>query len=134
MASYLFEGVSIGGIDFPAIQRVIATPTYVIASENATAVFSVAGAVVENPGDLKYQWQYSSTGKTWSDTTLTGNKTATLSIKASAGRDGYQYRCIISRGIEEVVSNPCKLKVMKEDSAAELPADPVALSLDDEEQ
>ena len=59
----------------------------------STAKFSVAA----NGSGLKYQWQYrtSSTGS-WVNSPASGNTTATLSVSATASRNGYQYRCIVT--------------------------------------
>ena len=44
-----------------------------------------------------YQWQYKApTGSAWANTTLTGNKTDTLTVAATAGRNGYSYRCRVT--------------------------------------
>jgi hypothetical protein len=46
---------------------------------------------------LSYQWQYcSGPDSSWQNTGLTGNKTKTLTVDALAGRNGYQYRCVIT--------------------------------------
>ena len=46
---------------------------------------------------LTYQWQTSSSnGAKWGNTSLAGNKTATLSFTAPANYDGRLYRCIIT--------------------------------------
>lgn len=47
--------------------------------------------------NVSYQWQFSSNNATWSNTTLTGNKTASLSFEATVGRiNGKYYRCMIT--------------------------------------
>lgn len=58
-----------------------------------TAVFSVKAQ-----GDIaSWQWQYkTATGSGWMNATAAGNKTAQLSVPATAGRDGYMYRCKIT--------------------------------------
>ncbi|MBR4692860.1 MAG: hypothetical protein IKP17_08885, partial [Oscillospiraceae bacterium] len=46
---------------------------------------------------LQYQWQVSTDGgETWLNSSHTGNKTATLTGKATAARIGYQYRCVLT--------------------------------------
>ena len=50
-------------------------------------------------GTLKYQWQYSTNGTSWNDTTLTGYNTAKLTLTATlmdAGRIGTEDACIES--------------------------------------
>ena len=54
-----------------------------------TATFSVAAT-----GDgLKYQWQYKDPGGSWANSSF---KTAAMSCKLTAARDGRQYRCVIT--------------------------------------
>lgn len=66
--------------------------TDVPALEGSTAQFTVTAY-----GAVSYQWQYRAPGGTkWANTSLTGNKTATLSVSATAGRNGYSYRCVIN--------------------------------------
>ncbi|MBQ2062738.1 MAG: immunoglobulin domain-containing protein [Oscillospiraceae bacterium] len=62
--------------------------------------------------DLTYQWYYrtSSTG-TWMKSTLTGNKTKTLTVPVIASRNGYQYKCRISNANGSVYSTAAKLTV-----------------------
>ena len=63
---------------------------------------------------LSYQWQYRASAKgSWKNTTATGNKTATLSVPATATRNGYQYRCKVTDQEGSVVySNAATLKVV----------------------
>ncbi|MBQ1675038.1 MAG: hypothetical protein II069_03220, partial [Oscillospiraceae bacterium] len=77
----------------PVIQT---QPKSVTAPAGSNVTFTVS-AVGCNPLALDYQWQYrtSSTG-TWTDSTVTGCHTPTLHIQASTGRNGYQYRCIVT--------------------------------------
>ena len=77
----------------------------------ATAKFTVT-AVGKG---VKYQWQYRATadGK-WSSAKADGNKTRTLSVPGSTGRNGYQYRCKITDSFGNVTySNIVKLTVKK---------------------
>ena len=70
----------------------------VVAGKTTTFTVSAAGP------SLKYQWQYrsSSSGK-WSSAKADGNTTATLSIPATCGRNGYQYRCKIKDSAGNVI-------------------------------
>ena len=75
------------------LKPVITTqPTSKTVNEGTTAKFTVTATGAES-----YQWQYrtSSTG-TWYNSTLTGAKTATVSVPATAARNGFQYRCKIT--------------------------------------
>ena len=73
--------------------RITAQPEDVTAAAGTKAYFTVTAA-----GEgLKYQWQYSPDGgASWANTSFTGNKTAKLTVTATAARDGYQYRCVIT--------------------------------------
>lgn len=83
-------------------------PNAVTANEGATAVFTVK-ASGSSPA---YQWQYSlDGGKEWRMCTLSGYKTAKLSVNALAYRDGYMYRCIVSNSAGSVTSGSAKLTV-----------------------
>ena len=71
--------------------RITAQPTSRVAAETETVMFATAAT-----GDVTYQWQFrrSATG-TWANTTMTGNKTAAITLPAK-GKNGYEYRCIIT--------------------------------------
>lgn len=59
-----------------------------------TVTFSVTTNVT---GGVTYQWQYrKSETANWTNTTMTGYNTATLSVAATLARNGYQYRCVIT--------------------------------------
>mgnify|MGYP000401682639 FL=1 len=48
---------------------------------------------------LTYQWQVSSTGETWSNTTVTGYNTSALNFAIpNANYNGRQYRCLVTEG------------------------------------
>lgn len=82
--------------------------TDVYAAVGSTAQFSVTAY-----GSVTYQWQYRAPGGTnWANTSLTGNKTATLSVSVTAGRNGYSYRCKISGATETVYTHPQTLFVI----------------------
>lgn len=61
-------------------------------------VDTVARFTVQTTEDAaSYQWQASTDGgNKWKTSTLTGSKTATLSVKATEARDGYLFRCVVS--------------------------------------
>ena len=63
---------------------------------------------------LKYQWQFKpASGGSWKNATATGSKTATLSIPATASRNGYQYRCKITDTAKKVIyTRTVSLKVL----------------------
>jgi len=68
-------------------------PASVTVARGKTATFKV---VAKGTG-LKYQWQYRTSYKTsWKKLSATGSKTANLKIPATAAKNGYQYRCVIT--------------------------------------
>ena len=74
-----------------------------------TVKFTVAAAGV----NITYRWQYrtSSTG-TWKNSTLTGHATATLTVAATAARNGYQYRCVVEDANgNKAISNAATLTI-----------------------
>ena len=70
---------------------ITAQPKSVTATAGSTAKFTVTAT----GAGLTYQWQYY-TGSNWVDSSLTGNKTATLSVGATTARNGQKYRCVIT--------------------------------------
>ncbi|MBQ6831632.1 MAG: leucine-rich repeat protein [Oscillospiraceae bacterium] len=89
--------------------KVTAQPANQSVTEGLTAKFTVKATGT----GLKYQWQYrtSSTGS-WKAASATGNKTATLSVPATASRSGYQYRCkITDQYANAIYSGAAKLTV-----------------------
>ena len=84
-----------------------------------TAEFTVA----VNREDVTYQWQYW-TGSKWSNTSVAGNKTATLTPAITSARNGAKYQCVITTldGSQSVISNAATLTV---ESTPEDPEDGV---------
>lgn len=78
---------------------------------NANAVFTVAATGT----GLTYQWQFSVPTDTtaWSNTSISGYNTATLTVQALAYRANYRYRCVITdaNGIK-AVSSPATLTIV----------------------
>ena len=59
-------------------------------------VGSTAAFTVKATGtSLKYQWQAYTSG-TWKNSSLTGAKTAALSVPVTDARDGYKFRCVVT--------------------------------------
>ena len=75
---------------------------------------------------LTYQWQTSSSnGAKWGNTSLAGNKTATLSFAAPANYDGRLYRCIITDANgKTVTSNAAKLSIEKSQATLKITGQP----------
>ena len=110
--------ISLGGTTF-GIESYLSgfapQPGCLVAEVGSNISFTVANVVIG--ADLSYQWQLSTNGgSTWNNSTASGAKTATVSTTATAGRNGYQYRCKItySDGSTNttIASNPCKLVVL----------------------
>ena len=83
-------------------------PGEVLAHEDDNVVLKIE--TVNNTGrTIKFQWQASTDGGTnWSDSSLSGNKTDTLTVKLTQARNGYRFRCVItdSRCKAIVYQNP----------------------------
>jgi len=72
---------------------IVKKPTSATVSAGETAYFTFQ---VENfVGEVSYQWYYrKSADGSWSATGMTGAKTDTLEVAATAARNGYQYYCM----------------------------------------
>lgn len=99
---YLNTKTSTGGSGIAVIRnvrkelKITQQPVDVTVSENGEAVFTVKAEGTE----LSYQWQFQPASSTteWSSTSATGATTSRLTIVASAYRNGYKYRCVITDG------------------------------------
>ena len=62
---------------------------------------------------LTYQWQTKTSSKgSWKNCSFTGSKTASMSVPATSGRNGYYYRCKITDSAGNVIyTNTVKLTV-----------------------
>ena len=74
--------------------------------EDGTATFKVVAS-----GATSYQWQYKAPGGSWKTATAEGNKTATLKVPATATRNGYQYRCVVTNANGSTTSSAATLTV-----------------------
>ena len=85
--------------------------------EGTTARFTVEA----KGAGLSYQWQASADGgKTWKNSGLTGNQTATLSLEATRGRDGYRFRCTVTdKKGNSVTTREVKLEVIATQETAQ---------------
>ena len=73
---------------------------------------SVKFTVTATGGGLSYQWQFKAPGTSeWHNSGMTGAKTATISVPATAARSGQQYRCIVTNAWGSDTSAPAKLTV-----------------------
>ncbi|MBQ2062662.1 MAG: immunoglobulin domain-containing protein, partial [Oscillospiraceae bacterium] len=104
-AGYVYT--SVATLTVSAKPVITTQPRSQTASAGATVKFTVKAT-----GATAYQWYYrtSSTG-TWAKSTLTGAKTATLTVKATAARNGYQYKCRVSNDNGHVYTSAVTLTV-----------------------
>jgi hypothetical protein len=81
------------------VTLIIGQPADVTAAAGKNAVFTVQTA----GNNLKYCWQFNN-GHGWKNSSMTGCKTASLTVPAAAARNGQQYRCIVTapNGIREI--------------------------------
>ena len=83
-------------------------PTSKTVSVGTTAKFSVTAS-----GALSYQWYYrTSNSGAWTKSTMSSATSATISIPATTGRNGYQYRCLVANSKAYVYSNTVTLTVV----------------------
>ncbi len=88
--------------------QILTHPANVSIAGGKKASFSVTASGT----GLSYQWQYSkNAGASWADSPAEGNKTATLKVDATASRNGYQYRCIVTNSAGSTDSSPATLTV-----------------------
>lgn len=87
---------------------IIEQPVDFYGALGSTARFKV---VAGGHGTLSYQWQYW-TGTRWSNTTVTGNKTDTITMEVTEARNGNQYRCNVTNGNGSITSNAVSLNVI----------------------
>ena len=96
-------------------------PESVTVGEGKTAAFTVGAS-----GAAAYQWYWrKNADAAWSKSTLTGYDTATLSVKATTARSGYEYRCRVSNGSGAVYSDIVSLTVI---TKPEITAQPESVS------
>ena len=91
-----------------AVPLIMVQPTNKTAAVGDTVKFTVQAT----GGNLTYQWQFKAAGtSTWYNSSMTGAKTATLQVSATAARSGQQYRCIVTNALGTVTSDAAKLTV-----------------------
>ena len=78
------------------IPKITTQPVGKTVAPGTTAKFTVAAT---GTGTLTYQWQYrKDANSAWAASAQSGNKTATLSVAATNGLHGYQFRCKVTHG------------------------------------
>ncbi len=65
-------------------------------------------------GVESYQWQQSSNNSTWTNCTLSGNKTSTMSFTANSTTMNRYYRCVVTDNVNQWYSNSVKPVVVGE--------------------
>ena len=105
------SGIAVLTVKTPAV--INTQPKSVTAYTNTTARFWINAS-----GDIEsYQWQYKTpSGSSWLNATAEGNKTATLMVPVTKGRNGYRYRCVVTdtlsnKVITDVVTLTAKVKL-----------------------
>ena len=74
------------------------------AAAGSTATFTVEATT--SATSISYQWQFrKDANSSWAPSAQSGNKTATLSVAATAGLNGYQFRCVIQDNQGSVVNS-----------------------------
>ena len=92
--------------------KITAQPKNITIKAGSTAKFTVGAS-----GDgLKYQWQFSKDGKKWTNNTVanSGYRTKTLSVAATAAKNGRMFRCVVTDKYgSSVTTNAAVLYVTK---------------------
>ncbi len=60
---------------------------------------------------LKYQWQYSSDGKTWKNSAAAGATSESITVTAGKSNSGLKYRCVVISGKNSATSSVATLTV-----------------------
>ena len=88
--------------------KITKQPVDVTAPIGDPAKFSVTA---EGEG-LTYQWQYCKNGE-WKNSNSTGYNTSSMSVRVTEARDGQQYRCVITKGTNSVISDVATIHMVK---------------------
>ena len=90
--------------------RITTQPTGKSVTPGTKAQFTVAAT---GKSTLTYQWQFrKDSSSAWANSAQSGNKTATLSVAATKGLNGYQFRCAVTDGNGQTTySSAATLKV-----------------------
>ena len=115
----MVELYAVWALDSPVITR---QPVSTAANEDAAVTFTV----VATGTDLAYQWQYKTPTGTWKNSPAEGSRTATLSVPATASRNGYSYRCIVKNDAGSVTSSAAALTVKLRPVITDHPQDATA--------
>ena len=73
----------------------------------------VSFTVETNEGDYTYRWQYAEPGSDeWKKCYFTGSTTNTMTLKATPGRIGMKFRCVITGDNNALISNVVVLELL----------------------
>ena len=99
-------------VDVPTGPEITKQPKNASAAVGATARFSVEAT---GEGTLTYRWQSKqNSDSTWSDSGQNGANTPNLTVTATTGLDGWQFRCIVKDESEkEAISETASLSLEK---------------------
>ncbi len=97
--------------DSTAAVTITSQPASVNVPVGNTATFTVAA---KGTGTLTYQWQSrKNASSSWANSGQPGAKTKTLSVTATAGLHGWQFRCVVTDGNKKIaVSDTAVLRVV----------------------
>ena len=96
---------------------IVVEPTSQTIAAGTSATFSISA----NGSNLTYQWYYrTSSSGSW--TRISGASSASYTISASAGYNGYQYRCVVSNTYGSVTSSAATLTVISAPTITTHPA------------
>ena len=76
-----------------SVLRIVSNPVDVTVQEGGTASFTVTAA--GGAGGYTYQWQYSTNGTSWTNSTIPSGRTQTYTTNAMLSRNGRKCRCIV---------------------------------------
>ena len=115
------RSVSLTVLTVPAITK---QPMSLTQFEGKTASFFVAAT----GGALSYQWQYrSSPTGSWYNSASEGNGTSTLSVPATAARNGFEFRCRVKNSLGTVYTDTVSLTVVTKPTVSAQPQNVTAI-------
>lgn len=108
---------------FVVPNEITSQPENVTIAAGLTAEFTVDTR--GNP--VSYQWEFcKANADSWANATAVGNKTDTLQVPATTGRNGYRYRCVITYGDGSTKTSEAALLTVTAGAITSQPANKVA--------
>ena len=93
--------------------------------QTATVGENVVFTVEATGEGLTYQWQYSTSGTYWFNSSMSGSDTNSLTVQAITKRNGQQYRCIVTDANGNMLtSDPATLTVKAAAAAFKITTQP----------